>query len=93
MTDKLMKLFSDHLKAKHEIVFYDYQLEVARRIFDALITNLRLTVNATKEDIQKLKQVEVPVEFSRQSGKTTTVVYVIEFIMTFFPRIFEQRSR
>jgi hypothetical protein len=91
MTDKLMRLFQDHLKAKHDIVFYDYQLEVARRIFEALISNLRLTVNASKEDVQSLRQIEVPIEFSRQSGKTTTIVHAIDFIMCFFPKIFDRK--
>ena len=81
MTEKLMNLFRVHLKTKHEIVFYPYQEEVAVRIFDALISNLRMTQGATEESIKKLKQVELPIEFSRQSGKTTTIVYVIEFIM------------
>ncbi len=89
MTDKLMKLFQDHLRSQHDIVFYPYQLEVARRIFDALITNLRLTKHATEDDIKRLKQIEIPIEFSRQSGKTTTIVHVIDFIMLFFPSIFD----
>lgn len=91
MVDKLMKLFQDHLRVQHELVFYPYQLEVARKIFEALITNLRLTQSATPEDIKKLKQIEIPIEFSRQSGKTTTVVHVIDFIMLFFPKLFNRK--
>jgi len=90
MTEKLMNLFRVHLKTKHEIVFYPYQEEVATRIFDALISNLRMTQGATEESIKKLKQVELPIEFSRQSGKTTTIVYVIEFIMLAFPKMFNR---
>lgn len=91
MTDKLMRLFADHLRAKHDIVFYPYQLEVARRIIDALIINLRLTQSATEEDIKRLKQVEIPIEFSRQAGKTSCIVHVIDFIMLFFPKQFNRK--
>jgi hypothetical protein len=91
MTEKLMSLFQAHLKAVHNLEFYDYQLDVARKIFDALIQNFRLTSNATEEDIKKLKLVEIPVEFSRQSGKTTTVVHVIEFVMIYFPKAFGRK--
>lgn len=91
MIDKLMMLFQAHLKARHDLIFYPYQLEVARRIFSALIKNLRLTSNAVPEDIEKLRQEEIAVEFSRQSGKTTTIVHVIEFIMIFFPKIFNRK--
>lgn len=91
MTEKLMRLFQDHLRVQHDIVFYPYQLEVVRRIFDALITNMRLTQSATEEEVKKLKQTEIPIEFSRQSGKTTTVIHAIEFIMIFFPTIFNRK--
>lgn len=90
MIQKLMSLFRTHLKTKHDIEFYPYQEEVAERIFKALIDNLRLTQGATEEAIKKLKQVELGIEFSRQSGKTTTIVYVIEFIMLFFPQMFQR---
>lgn len=86
--ETMMRLLRQHLKTKHDIEFYPYQEEVAERIFAALVTNLRLTYGATEEDIKKLKQVEVPIEFSRQSGKTTTIVHVIDFIMLFAPKLF-----
>lgn len=88
MTDKMMVLFRNHLKVTHNLQFYPYQLAVAERIFDALIQNLRLTANASEDDIRKLKLTELPIEFSRQSGKTTAIVHVIEFIMIFFTRSF-----
>lgn len=90
MTEKLLNLWIDHLKVKHDLTPYPYQIDVAHRIFDALVTNLQLTVNATEADIKKLKQIEIPIEFSRQAGKTTTIVHVIEFIMIFFPKIFSR---
>lgn len=82
MLEKLRKLRSDHLLFQHDIVFYPYQELVSDRILEALIQNLRLTSNASEEEIKKLKLIEVPIEFSRQSGKTTAIVYTVEFIMT-----------
>lgn len=91
MVDKLMILLRDHLRIQHDLVFYPYQEKVARAILEALIQNLRLTATATEEDIKKLKLVEIPIEFSRQSGKTTAVVHTVEFIMTWLPVQFERQ--
>lgn len=91
MLDKLRKLRADHLLIQHEVVFYPYQEEVSDRILEALIQNLRLTSNATEEDIKKLKLVELPIEFSRQSGKTTAVVYTVEFILTWLSVRFDRQ--
>lgn len=52
------------------------------KILESLIQNLRLTAGASEEDVKKLKLVEIPIEFSRQSGKTTAIVYTVEFILT-----------
>lgn len=93
MTEKMMELFKTHLRIKHNLVLYPYQLKVARKLFDALIQNLRLTAGATEEDVKKLKIVEIPIEFSRQSGKTTAIVHAIEFIMLFFPEQFKRPIR
>lgn len=93
MTEKMMSLFKAHLKAQHNLEFYDYQLDIARSIFDALIQNLRLTAGATKEDVKRLKLVELPIEISRQAGKTTAIVHSIEFVMIFFNRAFERPIR
>lgn len=82
MLEKLRKLRTDHLRIQHGITFYPYQELVSDKILEALIQNLRLTSNATEEEIKKLKLVEIPIEFSRQSGKTTAIVYTVEFIMT-----------
>lgn len=82
MLEKLRKLRADHLLIQHEIVFYPYQEVVSDRILEALIQNLRLTSSATEEQIKKLKLIELPIEFSRQSGKTTAIVYTVEFILT-----------
>jgi len=99
MTEKMMEMFKNHLQNTHKSIsgdplqLYDYQLQVAERIFDALIRNYRLTSSATEADIKKLKLHEVPIEFSRQSGKTTSIVHIIEFIMIYFPKIFNRPVR
>lgn len=91
MLEKLKKLRADHLWIQHEVVFYPYQEEVSDRILEALIQNLRLTSSATEEEIKKLKLIELPIEFSRQSGKTTAVVYTVEFIMTWLSVYFNRQ--
>lgn len=91
MLDKLKKLRADHLLIQHGVVFYPYQELVSDRILEALIQNLRLTASATEEDIKKLKLVELPIEFSRQSGKTTAVVYTVEFILTWLSVYFDRQ--
>lgn len=93
MIDKLRKLRADHLAIQHEIVFYPYQESVSDKILEALIQNLRLTQGATEEEVKKLKLIEIPVEFSRQSGKTTAVVYTVEFIMTWLSVYFGRPIR
>lgn len=93
MIEKTMNLFKAHLKALHKTEFYDYQLAIAEVIFTALIQNFRLTAAATEEDIQKLKLVEHSVEISRQAGKTTAIVDIIEFIMIYFPVAFGRAPR
>lgn len=88
MTDKIMRLFEAHLKVNHNLVLYNYQKKIARRIFDAVLQNLRLTLKATPEDIKKLKRVEIAVEISRQAGKTTDIVAIIEYIITYLAKLF-----
>lgn len=91
MLDKLKILRADHLRIQHGVVFYPYQELVSDRILEALIQNLRLTASATEDDIKKLKLVELPIEFSRQSGKTTAVVYTVEFILTWLSVYFDRQ--
>ena len=91
MMDKLKKLRADHLKIQHDIVFYPYQELVSDKILEALIQNLRLTAGATEEDVKKLKLIEIPVEFSRQSGKTTAIVFTVEFILTWLSVYFDRQ--
>lgn len=91
MLEKLKKLRADHLLIQHGVVFYPYQEEVSDKILEALIQNLRLTSSASEEEIKKLKLIEIPIEFSRQSGKTTAVVYTVEFIMTWLSVYFKRQ--
>ena len=91
MLDKLKKLRADHLKIQHDIVFYPYQELVSDKILEALIQNLRLTSGATEEDVKKLQLIEIPVEFSRQSGKTTAIVFTVEFILTWLSVYFDRQ--
>lgn len=91
MIDKLKKLRSDHLLIQHNLTFYPYQEMVSDKILEALIQNLRLTASASEEDIKKLKLVEIPVEFSRQAGKTTAIVYTVEFILTWLSVHFDRQ--
>lgn len=91
MLEKLRILRADHLLIQHEIVFYPYQELVSDKILEALIQNLRLTSNASEEEIKKLRLIEIPIEFSRQSGKTTAIVYTVEFILTWLSVYFDRQ--
>ena len=91
MLDKLRKLRADHLLIQHGVVFYPYQERVSDDIIEALIQNLRLTAGATEEDIKKLELKEIAIEFSRQSGKTTAIVYTVEFILTWLSVYFNRQ--
>lgn len=91
MLEKLKKLRTEHLKIQHDLTFYPYQELVSDKILDALLQNLKLTSGASEEDIKKLKLIEIPVEFSRQSGKTTAVVFTVEFILTWLSVYFNRQ--
>jgi hypothetical protein len=93
MLEKLRALRAQHLKTFHNTVFYPYQNEISDGILKALIQNLRLTTGSTEADIKKLVNIEVPVEISRQAGKTTAIVLTIEFIMIYFPKLFKLDRR
>lgn len=91
MLEKLISLRRAHLKNVHDVTFYEYQEIISDRIVDAVLQNMRITANATEEDIKKLVRHEIPIEISRQAGKTTAVVLTVEFIMLYFPKIFKRR--
>lgn len=90
MTEKLLALLKGHLTEKHGFDYiYGYQLDIARVIIDALLSNLRLTFGATEHEIKQLIHVEQGYEISRQAGKTTILVGVLEFIGVFVSTLFE----
>lgn len=91
MLEKLRVLRKEHLKNVHDTTFYEYQEIISDRIIDALMQNMRITASATEKDIKRLTRHEIPIEISRQAGKTTAVVLTIEFIMLYFPKIFKRR--
>lgn len=66
-----LKKFRDKwLKKYHNFIFYDYQRDLSDAIIEAVFRKNK-------------KGDEFPVEFSRQSGKTQTVVYTVTFIIAF----------
>lgn len=91
MIKKLKELRQLHLKTRHGVVFYPYQELISDEIIEALVKTLSITKDATEEEIKQLEPIEIFAEFSRQCGKTTAVVQTIDFIMVYFPRIFNRR--
>jgi hypothetical protein len=88
MLDKIRELRKRHLKGFHGVTFYPYQEQLSDRIIIALIQNLRLTSDSTEEEIKKLKLIEDANEISRQAGKTTAIVLTLDFVMIYFPKMF-----
>lgn len=91
MNPKLKELRKIHLLKRHGVVFYPYQEVISDGIIEALVQNLSITKDATEEEIQKLEPIEIFDEISRQAGKTTAVVLTIDFVMVYFPIIFNRR--
>lgn len=91
MLEKLREIRKNHLKTIHNVTFYPYQEVISDNIIRALLENLRITANATEEDIKKMERHEIPIEISRQAGKTTCVVLTVEFIKIYFPKLFNTR--
>lgn len=60
---------------------------------EAVIDNMLITSDYTPEQIEGLAAVDIPAEFPRQSGKTTTVVHTVEDILIFVTRIFDKPIR
>ncbi len=88
--EKLKRLRADHLRISHDLVFYPYQDDVSDKILEALLQNLRITKDATEEEIKALRQIEIAIEQSRQSGKTYGIAYTCELILTFLPTLFKR---
>lgn len=87
-----LKLKSDHLKAVHDLTLYPYQDLIVDRIILSLLHNLKLTQEATEEDIKQMQLTEGFIEISRQAGKTTAVVAAVELIMTFISELYRPVS-
>jgi len=64
----VLRLRDDFLSNDLDINFYDYQTEISDKIIEAII-------NRSGQ--------EIPIEVSRQAGKTEAVVCTIAFLMTF----------
>lgn len=84
---QLKELRAEHLKTQHDVTFYDYQNLISDKILAALITNLNVK---TAKDVESLKLIEIPIEISRQAGKTEAVAKTVEFIMTFLPQLYKR---
>lgn len=94
MIDKLIQILKGHLISNHGFdCIYPYQEDIARVILSALVENLRLTKNATEEDVKKLIHIEAGYEISRQAGKTTIIVGTIEFAMIYLAEMFNRPIR
>lgn len=91
MLEKLRALREQHLKVVHGVEFYEYQERISDKILTSLVQNLRITENALESEIKKLELVEQPIEISRQAGKTTAVVYTVEFILIYLSKLFKRR--
>lgn len=93
MLDKIALVRQKYLKSQHDLEFYPYQVQISDQILSALLQNFRITSNATEEDIRRLKQIEIPIEISRQGGKTYAVGHTAAFAMEVFPEMFDRQLR
>lgn len=87
--DRILSLRDKHFD-RQGIYLYEYQRTVSDRIIIALVQNLVAIRSADEATIAEMETPEVALEFSRQSGKTTAVVHTVEFIMVFFPTMFNR---
>lgn len=86
---ELRRLRADHLKIQHNITLYPYQELVSDKILAALLHNLSVIKYGGTKELEGLSLVELAVEFSRQSGKTTAIVHTAEMIMTFVAELYK----
>lgn len=86
----LLRLTTVHRKKWHNTTFYRYQNRVWLKVVSALVDNLLLTQDVTEADIEAMETVEIPIEYTRQSGKTTSIVHTVEDIMIFLTRTFRR---
>jgi hypothetical protein len=75
---KTLDLFTAFCKGTHGFILYPFQREIASLIIAAALSNNGGDFYA---------------QISRQSGKTATIVYAIEFLMIFAPKILKKPFR
>ena len=90
MLQKLQALRESHLASNHKVTFYGYQKSISDRIIASVLANMALTSESGEDIISQLEPQEITVEISRQAGKTSAIVLTVEFIMIWFPIIFER---
>lgn len=83
-------LRKSHLANNHNVIFYKYQETISDRILAAVLLNMAITSEATEETVKQLRPEEITIEISRQAGKTSAIVLTVEFIMIWFPVIFDR---
>lgn len=76
--ERLPELFHDTIKRWHGRTHYRYQVKIADAILRAVI------------DAAEGKTSEIPVELPRQSGKTTTIVDLVEVLIAVSQRYFKR---
>lgn len=67
--EQIIKIFHKTIYVWHDKIHYNYQRRIAEAIISAVI------------DASDGQTIELPIRFPRQSGKTTAVVDVIEFLL------------
>ncbi len=72
---KVYGVFEQWVKTTFDADLYDYQIAIANRVLKAYLYDRR-----------RGPAPELGIEVSRQAGKTTGVVYVVAFLMTWFPK-------
>ncbi len=87
---KLQQLAATHLWKFHKVRFYRYQWRVFRKVLIPLLQNMIVLTGKeiTEEQINELESVMLNFEYTRQSGKTTSIVYTVEIIMIYVTRLF-----
>lgn len=87
---QLKPLTAAHRLKYHKVRFYRYQWKIWREIMTALIDNLQVITgqDISEDDIKALENADLGYEYTRQSGKTTTVVHTTEEIMIFVSKLF-----
>ena len=88
--EKIKELRTSHLLTNHKVTFYDYQKKISDRIIAAVLANMAVTADSGDDIISQLEPQEIAIEISRQAGKTSSIVYTVEFIMIWFPVIFQR---